>query len=147
MARGGRDPVRERVWRERVDRWRASGLSVREFCVRNGLTEPTFHFWKRELRTRDAVVSTSSAQKRRTKSAQKSPAKSPRKPPAKSARKPPAKSPQPRFVPVTVLPAWTVSVEVRCPSGHVVCLSSCEVSVLASLFAALNRPAGEEAPC
>ena len=131
MAQGRRDPVRERVWRERMDRWQASGLSVREFCVRNGLKEPTFHFWKRELRTRDAGMSASSVQKPRTKSAQK----------------PPAKSSRPKFVPVTVLPESTLAVEVRCPSGHVVCLSSCEVSVLASLFAALNPPAIEEPSC
>jgi len=65
----------------------------------------------------------------------------------KSASKPPAQSARPKFVPVTVLPAATLAVEVRCPSGHVVCLSSCEVSVLASLFAALNLPAGEEPSC
>jgi hypothetical protein len=96
--------------------WEASGLSVRAFCLRQGLTEPTFHFWKRELGARDQA--------------------SPKSPSA-----------PPKFVPLTVLPSATVSVEVRCPSGHVVCLSSYEVSALASLFAALNRPASEAPPC
>lgn len=123
MARGQRDPVRERQWRERMDRWQASGLSVRAFCRRQGLTEPTFHYWKRELRTRDQAVSTSSAQK------------------------PSAKQSPPMFVPLTVLPAATLSVEVRCPSGHVVCLSACEISALASLFAALDPQARETRPC
>ncbi len=120
MARGQRDPALERQWRERVAQWQASGLSVRAFCVQHGLIEPTFHFWKRELRTRDATA------------------------PAKSS---PGKKSRPTFVPLTVLPATTVSVEVRCPSGHVVCLSSCEVSALASLFAALDLQAREARPC
>jgi hypothetical protein len=65
------------------------------------------------------------------------------------------------FVPVTVLPDAvlpdsvladaTLAVEVRCPSGHVVVLSSCAAVDLASLFAALGPQASlarEEAqPC
>src|SRR5260221_11481352 len=43
----------------------------------------------------------------------------------------------PTFVPVPVLPAATVAVEVRCPSGHVVSVPSCDGSTLRSLFAAL----------
>ena len=107
MSRGQRDLRLERQWRERMDQCQASGLSIREFCVRNGLSEPTFYFWKRELRIRDQASSKASLA-------------------------------QLKFVPVTVLPSVTLSVEVRCPSGHVVCLPSCEVSVLASLFAALK---------
>ena len=126
MARGQRDPALERQWRERLARRRASGLSVREFCVRNGLSEPTFHYWKRELQARDEATAAA---------------------PRTAAGRPPAKLPRPTFVPLTVLPAATVLVEVRCPSGHVVCLPSCEVSALASLFAALNLPAGEEPSC
>ena len=123
MARGERDPVLERGWREQVGQWRASGLSVREFCLRRGLTEPTFHYWKRELRARDAAAS------------------------AAATRSSSGKRSRPTFIPLTVLPAATVSVEIRCPSGHVVCLSSCEVSALANLFAALNPPASEEPSC
>jgi len=41
------------------------------------------------------------------------------------------------FVPVTVLPATTLAVEVRCPSGHVVSLPACDASTLRGLFAAL----------
>lgn len=53
----------------------------------------------------------------------------------------PASSSQPAFVPVTVLPAATV--EVRCPSGHVVTLPNAEAETLRRLFAAL----GPEASC
>jgi hypothetical protein len=116
MARGQRDPDRERLWRERVATWTKSGLTVRDFCLRHRLTETSFHFWKRELQARDE----------------------------QSAASP---SPKPRFVPVTVLPASTISVEVRCPSGHVVILSSCDSASLAHLFAALTSPASEGRPC
>ena len=46
---------------------------------------------------------------------------------------------------VTVIPATTTPVEVRCPSGHVVILSSCES--LSNLFAALTSSASEGRPC
>jgi hypothetical protein len=41
----------------------------------------------------------------------------------------------PTFVPVSVIPATTV--EVRCPSGHVVSLPNADAATLRSLFAAL----------
>ena len=53
MARRQRDLGLERQWRERMAGWRASGLSVREFCQRRELTEPTFHYLRRGLRTRE----------------------------------------------------------------------------------------------
>jgi transposase-like protein len=48
-----------------------------------------------------------------------------------------ARPAMPTFVPVTVVPTPTAAVEVRCPSGHVVSVSSCDGSILRSLFAAL----------
>ena len=123
MARGQRDLGLERQWRERMAGWRASGLRVREFCLRRGLTEPTFHYWRRELRMRDAAASTAAM---RSSSGKKS---------------------RPAFVPLTVLPTATLAVEVRCPSGHVVLLPSCDVASLASVFAALEPQAGGTQPC
>ena len=123
MARGQRDPALERRWRERVAQWQASGLSVRAFCVQHGLIETSFYSWKRELRARDAAASTAAA---RSSSGKKS---------------------RPAFIPLTVIPAATVAVEVRCPSGHVVLVSACDAAFLASLFAALNPPASEEPSC
>ena len=119
MAWGQRDPALEQRWRERIAKWQSSGLSVRGFCMLHGLTETSFYYWKRELHVRDVAA----------------------------AKLPSGQEPRPKFVPLTVIPAATVSVEVRCPSGHVVCLSSCEVSALAALFSALDQPASEELPC
>ena len=122
MAKGQRNPVLERQWRERVASWQSGGLTVREFCLRHGLRETAFYFWKRELQARDEA----------------------------SAKSP---SPKPTFVPVTILPnaePQTPSVglvEVRCPSGHVVILPSCDVSSFSNLFAALASLASEGRPC
>lgn len=118
MARGQRDPELERQWRERIARRQASGLTVREFCRRQGLLETSFYYWKRELRTRDAAA-------------------------AATLKSPSLKKSRPTFLPLTVLPAATLSVEVRCPSGHVVLLSACDAASLASLFVALDPQAQE----
>lgn len=37
------------VWRDRVDRWRNSGLSQAEFCRREGLAETALSTWKNRL--------------------------------------------------------------------------------------------------
>ncbi len=92
---------RERFWREAMAAWRASGLSVRQYCRRHGLAEPSFYHWRRELQQRHGRRAPSS----------------------------------PTFVPVTVLPAATL--EVRCPSGHVVTLPTADAATLRMLFAAL----------
>lgn len=140
MARGQRDPVLEQQWRERMARWQASDLNVREFCMQHGLIESSFYYWKRELRARDEASASGSVQR---SSSRCTAALRP------TARSTTAKQSSPKFVPLTVLPSTTVAVEVRCPSGHVVCLSACDVASLASLFAALNPPSGtgEEPSC
>ena len=48
------DPARERVWRKRLLRWKASGLKVREFCAREGVTPTAFAHWRKEIAARDA---------------------------------------------------------------------------------------------
>jgi len=66
MARGQRDLGLERQWRDRMSQWRASGLSVSEFWQQWGLTEPTFHYWRRELWLRDVAASTTGMSCRRS---------------------------------------------------------------------------------
>jgi hypothetical protein len=132
MARGQQDPVLEHQWRERVAGWTASGLSVRAFCRQHGLIETSFSYWKRELRARDAA-------------AVASPASASAKLPVR--KRPLAKPSPPMFVPVTVLPGSTLSVEVRCPSGHVVLVSACDVASLSSLLAVLAPQTRETRPC
>jgi len=50
----------------------------------------------------------------------------------------------PAFVPVTVVPAPMIAVEVRCPSGHVVTVPAADGEALRRVFAAL---AGGPPPC
>ena len=54
MANGQRrDLDRERFWREALGRQEGSGLSVRAFCLREGLAETALYSWRRVLRERD----------------------------------------------------------------------------------------------
>lgn len=50
----GRDSRKEQQWRRWLRRQRESGLSVRVFCDRHGLSEPSFYGWRREIQRRDA---------------------------------------------------------------------------------------------
>lgn len=55
MAKGpGRNLAKEQLWRDRLARQVRSGLTVREFCRREGLPEPSMYGWRRELARRDA---------------------------------------------------------------------------------------------
>ena len=54
MARGQRDPKRERFWRDVLRRHKGSGLTARAFCAEEQLAETAFHAWRRILRERDA---------------------------------------------------------------------------------------------
>jgi hypothetical protein len=42
------------VWQRRISQWRASGLSVRAFCARQGLSTASFYNWRRVLERRAA---------------------------------------------------------------------------------------------
>jgi hypothetical protein len=54
-GRGGkrRDPAREKFWRRMVRQHQRSGLTVRDFCRREGLKDWTFRWWRQELIRRD----------------------------------------------------------------------------------------------
>lgn len=55
MAHGRpRDPRKEQQWRQWIRQWQTSGQSVRAFCDRHDLSQPTFYAWRRLLRQRDA---------------------------------------------------------------------------------------------
>jgi len=55
MAHGrARDEEKERRWRCWVGEWQASGLSLRAFCQRRGLTIASFYAWRRVLQRRAA---------------------------------------------------------------------------------------------
>ena len=41
----------EARWREILDRQAGSPLSIRRFCVAEGISEPSFYAWRKRLRT------------------------------------------------------------------------------------------------
>ena len=53
MANHQRNPAKEQFWRQALARQRASGLSIRAFCEREGLSEASYYQWRRELARRD----------------------------------------------------------------------------------------------
>ena len=52
-GRRQRDSAKEQFWRQMHRRQRASGLSVREFCLREGLSRSSFRNWRPEIARRD----------------------------------------------------------------------------------------------
>lgn len=56
-AAGVRGPrpslAKERFWRDHVARQAAEGISVRAYCRRHALKDPSFYAWRRELAKRD----------------------------------------------------------------------------------------------
>lgn len=57
MARHQRDPAKEASWRGVFKRFASSGVSVREFCRREQLTESAFYAWRRTISERDDIRS------------------------------------------------------------------------------------------
>jgi len=59
MAHGRpRDPRKEQHWQRWIHLWQQSGLSVRAFCDRHHLEEPSFYAWRRHLQQGAAVAPT-----------------------------------------------------------------------------------------
>jgi transposase-like protein len=55
MANRNRDGKREAFWRGVLKRHARSGHSVRAFCRREQLSEPSFYAWRRTIQERDTT--------------------------------------------------------------------------------------------
>ena len=53
MSGSRRSAEKEAFWRLVVDGQKASGLSVRAFCKRESVSEPSFYAWRKELAKRE----------------------------------------------------------------------------------------------
>ena len=53
MSRKKGSAEKESFWRLVMEEFRTSGLSVRAFCAREGLSEPSFYAWRRKLQQRE----------------------------------------------------------------------------------------------
>jgi transposase-like protein len=45
---------RRQFWRRTVKAWKSSGLPVRQFCRREGVSEPSFYSWRKKLAQRQS---------------------------------------------------------------------------------------------
>jgi hypothetical protein len=54
FPRSSRSPEKEAYWRCHLESQFSSGVSIRAYCRQHGLSEPSFHFWRREIKKRDA---------------------------------------------------------------------------------------------
>ena len=48
-----RSSEKEAFWRLVIDEQKASGLSIREFCQQESISQPSFYAWRKELQRRD----------------------------------------------------------------------------------------------
>jgi len=55
MAKLKRSEEKRDFWKLVFDEYHGSGLSVRAFCEREGLAEPSFYAWRKRLLLNDAV--------------------------------------------------------------------------------------------
>ena len=58
MSRSGRRAEREQFWRLAIEEHAQSGLSAREFCRRESISEPSFYSWRRRLSGRERLSET-----------------------------------------------------------------------------------------
>jgi transposase len=56
FTKNQRRSSREQFWHTMVGRWQSSGLSVRVFCQRHGLSQPSFYSCRRTFAVRDAAT-------------------------------------------------------------------------------------------
>jgi transposase len=45
----GSEEDQEQFWRMAIETWQSSGLSIRQFCKQEGLSEPQFYVWRKKL--------------------------------------------------------------------------------------------------
>ena len=60
-AQWERELEKESFWRKQITAWKASGQTVRCFARINGLSEPLFYSWRREIAIRERELSVASA--------------------------------------------------------------------------------------
>ena len=133
-----RDASKEKMWRYRLKRWRDSGLTVPQFCVKEMLNEHNFRSWLATIKKRDEEIEWKEQM-------------------AAAERKQPAK---PAFIPVTLTENSEksleisklgdsspehqkerhVAVEILTPSGNIIRIfSGADVGLVRLILAAFGR--------
>jgi hypothetical protein len=99
MSKSKRNTGKQAFWRRAIGGHRRSGLGVRAYCRREGLSEASFYWWRRRLVERVAAVMGAA--------------------PAAFVEVTSATRPAP-----AVAPAVESSLEVRLPGGAIVCVQA-----------------------
>lgn len=113
-----RSLAKERFWRQHVSRYARSKLTVRDYCVEAGISEPSFYAWRSELARRDDVTGRA--------------ARSEPTAPRRTATSPP------RFLPVTIAPPVASQVEMVLPSGLLVRVPAHDAAALRTVLELLE---------
>jgi hypothetical protein len=124
MPRNFRDPKLEQFWRRHLSRQSASGLTVRQYCRKHALGEPSFYAWRRIISERDQATR-----------------------PAPDA----TPSPGPAFLPVTFSDPQArhaaAAIDIQLANGcRIRVRSGCDRSLLADVLAILHTSTRTEAP-
>jgi hypothetical protein len=101
-------PEKEVYWREMLRRQQRSGLSVRQFCSDEGLSEASFFSWRREIAKRDHKAGSRVAGR---SSLQGKPANQ-------------APEPSSAFIPLRLTEDAASAIELMHPRGHVLRIPS-----------------------
>jgi hypothetical protein len=56
MPRNFRNPELEQFWRRHLSRQPVSGLTIRQYCRKHALEEPSFYAWRRIISERDQAT-------------------------------------------------------------------------------------------
>jgi len=156
--RGERGRVREEFWRAVVRRRESAGMTVREFCRRERLHESTYHFWRRELKRRDAESAAAERSRHvqfgRANRRRSAGVSLVRPGPRKRIRAWSASPSTAQFVPVTVAAVGGAGpvAEIVLPGSRVVRVArGCDGETLGMVLAVLSSvpsgASGEERPC
>jgi hypothetical protein len=120
-----RDVVKERYWREVIQRLEASGLGTRRFCEREGVPERRLYWWRRRLRgdegrsRRPTNIRSRSRVRHRSNRQDGSP-----------------------FLPVGIPVSLGVPIEVVHPRGHVIRVPAIfDMTALSHILAVIDAPA------
>jgi hypothetical protein len=126
MPRHSRNPKLEQFWRRHFAQQPVSGLTIREYCRKLALREPSFYAWRRIISERDRAT-------------RLTPAVTP--------------SPGPAFLPVAFNEPQArhsgAAIDIRLANGSRIRVrSGCDRSLLADVLAMLHASARTEArPC
>lgn len=132
MVKRVRNEAKEQQWREHVSSWQRSGLSIREYCLQQRLSEPSFYFWRRELARRVEASRPDSSESQTAEVYR----------PAKPVQR--AKPGSITWMPVTVTSTLPV-VEVQLPTGTVLRVPTGHEGMTLERILAALLPATQEA--